>query len=577
MTPLPVPQRWLIALLGAAFLLDVLVWLSQGLTEFPFALPGAAALLACVYLAVSRPGLAAALGTATLVGSSFLIQAVGRVPLWVGIENLTLSEVLAGGALVVLVVWRAQPQVAVLGTAGLVFACLFAIVVRDGRLFALRPNRLFITYRVAELDVRSLAFGFVLLVVCVSTGIYLRQSGLQRIDSDLRTLVRRQWPLGAALTVLLLLDVGSSDGGFGPFGLTETTTTAQLFALAGGAVAAVCAFLAPRAPVRYAIVGAAAIGLATLPRLVIASGEPQFTLSQFAASMALIAFVTRQSRPEPAAWSTAALVTANGLYLAGGRGFNTDYVLPLLFLLLVAVATGLYFRARDRERNQSVKVAVTGAQQAERMALARELHDVVAHHVTGIVVQAQAARLVADDNPGVATRALEKIENSGAEALTAMRMLVGSLRSAQPAGDSTAAAQATSDLEADLRALVDQFTGPTVHLELGLPEQLPHEMGRTVLRLVQESLTNVSKHAADATRVDVGVTTGSGDEGREELHLFVKDDGTARRANPAGGSGGYGLIGMRERVELLGGFFSAGPGSEGGWVVKVAIPLGSRN
>lgn len=577
MTPLPVPQRWLIALLGVAFLLDVLLGASTGRNAYPLALPGAAALLACVYLAVSRPGLAAALGAGALVGSSFLVGT--GVPLWFGITNLTLSEVLAGCALVVLLAWRARPQVAVLGTAGLMLACLLAIGIRDRRLLSLGYHELFVS-SLDPFDPRSLAFGFVLLVVSVSAGAYLRQSGQRRIDSELRTLIRRQWPLAAGLTVLLLLDVGTGSA-FGPFGLSSSgNTMLATFSLAGAGLAAVCAVLAPSAPTRFALSGAAAIGIVTVPPLVFGAfdelGRLQLPLTQIAASMALIAFVTRYARPEPAAWSTAGLVAANAAPLLGQRSVNTDYLPPLIVLLIIAIASGLYFRARDRERNRSVRVAVTGAQQAERMALARELHDVVAHHVTGIVVQAQAARLVADDDPTVAVHALEKIENSGTEALTAMRMLVGSLRGAQPAGGSTAATQATSDLDADIRALVEQFTGPPVNLVLNLPDQLPHEMGRSVLRLVQESLTNVSKHAAGATTVEVGVSVGRGDLG-EELHVFVKDDGTARRTAPAGGSGGYGLIGMRERVELLGGFFGAGPGSEGGWVVKVALPLRGKS
>ena len=100
-----------------------------------------------------------------------------------------------------------------------------------------------------------------------------------------------------------------------------------------------------------------------------------------------------------------------------------------------------------------MRAAVTSAQQGERMALARELHDVVAHHVTGIVVQAQAALLVAEKNPDVAVPALEKIERSGTEALTAMRTLVGSLRegtAAWTAGDADATDQATTDLAADI-------------------------------------------------------------------------------------------------------------------------------
>jgi signal transduction histidine kinase len=111
-----------------------------------------------------------------------------------------------------------------------------------------------------------------------------------------------------------------------------------------------------------------------------------------------------------------------------------------------------------------------------------------------------------------------------------------------------------------------------VRLELSLPDRVPYEVGRSVLRLVQESLTNVSKHAVDAGTVRVGVSSD-----RSELHVWVHDDGTARRGAPVGGSGGYGLVGMRERVELLGGLFSAGPATGGGWLVEVAIPLRSTS
>ncbi len=218
-----------------------------------------------------------------------------------------------------------------------------------------------------------------------------------------------------------------------------------------------------------------------------------------------------------------------------------------------------------------MKAAVTSAQQGERMALARELHDVVAHHVTGIVVQAQAALMVAEKNPDVALPALEKIERSGTLALTAMRTLVGSLRegtAAWTAGDSEVTSQATTDLAADLHGVVENFTGPPVDLDLDLPAELPHEMGRSVLRLVQESLTNVGKHAPDASAVHIRVVTIE-----DTLHVRVSDDGTKRPVNPAGGSGGYGLVGMRERAELLGGRFEAGPSGYVGWNVEAWLPL----
>jgi signal transduction histidine kinase/DNA-binding CsgD family transcriptional regulator len=382
----------------------------------------------------------------------------------------------------------------------------------------------------------------------------------------------QRWLL-AVLCAVFLLDVGLAvrETGGSLRSLGWTGGSEHLFGLVGAVVAAGCAVLAPLHSVRFAGIGAVAIGLPTAAVLLIEVADRghhlvPVTLTQLAASMALIAFATRYGQPHTAMVSTAALVVANaaGLLDRAGR-FDRDSVLVVAFLLVVSVATGLYFRARDRERTQSMRVAVSGAQQAERMALARELHDVVAHHVTGIVVQAQAARLVADREPEQAVAALERIADTGAEALTAMRMLVGSLRGAEPAGGGTAPARATSDLAADIRTMIEQFTGPAVRLELNLPDRLPDEMGRSVLRLVQESLTNVSKHAVDAGVVRVSVTC----EG-PELHVRVHDDGSARRGAPVGGSGGYGLVGMRERVELLGGYFKAGPASDGGWVVKAS-------
>lgn len=580
MPPTTAQQR-LILPLAAVFLLDVVLSAVAGREELVLTMAGPAAMLVCVYYGFTSPGTAAGVASLVLVGTSALFYRVDMFTLSVGIESLKLSEVLAGGALLVLLAWRARPSVAILGTTALVIACLTALGIRTGLVSYLSVSEW--EFLPQTFDLRSLGMGFLILVVGVGVGMYLRLAGQQRIDSELRRLVRRQWPLVAALLILLLLDIAASDG------------LLRMILLGGAVVAGVCAFFAPRAPVRAALTAAAAIGVAMLPYVAAAVFEMSrgtalfytvrrgftllpFSLTQVAATMALIAFVVRYGKPQPAAWSTVALVAANlgGLIDIYRHGVRDDLVLPMGFLLVISVASGLYFRARDRERSQSVRVAVSGAQNAERLALARELHDVVAHHVTGIVVQAQAARMVATGDPAIAVNALEKIENSGTEALTAMRMLVGSLRGAEPAGGSTAATQATSDLAADIRALVEQFPGPTVHLELNLPDRLPHEMGRSVLRLVQESLTNVSKHAAGARNVYLGVSTGRGDSG-DELHVFVTDDGTARRSHPAGGSGGYGLIGMRERVELLGGSFSAGPGADGGWVVKVALPLRSNN
>jgi signal transduction histidine kinase len=561
MTPIPVPHRWLAAFLGAALLVDLTLSSSVGLRDGLSPLPGAFALCVCAYLALRRPATGALLASVVLVGWSVVLTAVGADPASIGIDGILLSETVAGAALVVLVVWRCTPLVAIGCTTLLVAACLAAMYIRgyacSSDLFCRRNYEGF-----GRPDLfQSFALGFCVLIGSIAVGMYLRRVGQQRVATTTDALIRRQWPLGVALAGLLLVEA-------------STSVSSGLVGLVGPAAAGVCAFFAPRAPLRLALAGAAAI--IVLPVLLGfgAGGSLPASVTALAASMAMTAYAVRLLPVQQAVWATGALVGANLLVLVlqTGRNYLDASLLLLLGLLLaVSVGTGWYFRARDRERTQTVRAAVTSAQQGERMALARELHDVVAHHVTGIVVQAQAALLVAEKNPEVAVPALERIERSGTEALTAMRTLVGSLRegtAAWTAGDSDATGQATTDLEADLRALAEHFVGPPVALQLDLPEQLPHEVGRSVLRLVQESLTNVGKHAPGAT--DVRVLVASTDD---ELHIRVNDDGSQRPANPAGGSGGYGLVGMRERVELLGGRFEAGPSGYIGWCVEAWLPL----
>lgn len=567
MTPIPVPHRWLATLLGVALLLDVIMVFGQSPTPSRalLALPGAAIFAACAWLGIDRPAVGSIVGATALTVSSLLLRAAEADTPSIGLANIMLTELISGTVLVVMVVWRATPLVATASTTALVVACLASMVIRQpycgyaycdggysGLVQLVRPTEVF----------TSLLFGFVLLVGAVGTGVYLRRSARQRVETEMGALVRKQWPLGAALAVLALVEL-SEAGASG------------LIGLAGAVVAGGCAFFGPKYPLRNALLASAVLVFTGLVNGVYdRSGAWPISLTGLAAGMALISYLVRYLAPRQAVWGTAALsgATVLSMWLRGGRALDdADMMLLLIFLLLVSIAAGWYFRARDRERNQTVKAAVTSAQQGERMALARELHDVVAHHVTGIVVQAQAALLVAEKNPGVAVPALEKIERSGTEALTAMRTLVGSLRdgtAAWTAGNSEVADQATTDLAADIRALVDNFTGPPAELDLDLPDQLPHEVGRSVLRLVQESLTNVGKHAPDAGNVRVLVATTD-----DELHIRVTDDGSQRPVNPAGGSGGYGLVGMRERVELLGGRFEAGPSGFVGWNVEAWLPL----
>ncbi|GAA2858171.1 hypothetical protein GCM10010517_16570 [Streptosporangium fragile] len=227
---------------------------------------------------------------------------------------------------------------------------------------------------------------------------------------------------------------------------------------------------------------------------------------------------------------------------------------------LAGVAIGLCSRllaARRRAMAEDVR-------RHERLRLARELHDVVAHHVTGIVLQAQAAQILARKQPDRLGGSLSGIETAGSDALAATRRLVGLLREAAP----------PTPPHESLTDLVERFHGPEVRLRLPGGEDepaWPPEVSSTVYRVVQESLTNISRHAPRARRVEVTVAR----EG-DTVTVEVSDDALptpARRHR----RGGYGLLGMRERLEALGGTLRAGPRPEpGGWSVLATLPLPAR-
>jgi signal transduction histidine kinase len=239
-----------------------------------------------------------------------------------------------------------------------------------------------------------------------------------------------------------------------------------------------------------------------------------------------------------------------------------DDTRQVVFVIVWPVAAGWYLRWRAQDRVRRLE----DARQAERLALARDLHDVVAHHVTGMVVQTQALQRVAERNPGAVPPALDAIEQAGIQALTAMRRMVVTMREGEGSG---AVLRRPAELRADLVQLVAEVGGPPVHLGVDGEDQLvPGEIASSVLRVAQEALTNARRYAREATRIDLGVRIGP-----ECLTLSIRDDG-----RPGAGfrhGGGHGMIGMRERVALLGGTFEAGPRPDG-WHVRAVIPLSER-
>jgi signal transduction histidine kinase len=195
--------------------------------------------------------------------------------------------------------------------------------------------------------------------------------------------------------------------------------------------------------------------------------------------------------------------------------------------------------------------------------IARELHDVIAHHVSMMGVQAGAGRVVIDRDPGKAKEALAAIELSSRHAVQELYRLLGFLRQAGDP-DPLASQPGLGQLGSLAAAMSDAELTVEVSVE-GERRTLPATVDVSAYRIVQEALTNTLKHAA-ASRADVHLRYWP-----DELEVEIVDDGRPS-GGPAPASGGLGLIGMRERAALHGGQLSAGPAAGGGFAVRVKLP-----
>jgi signal transduction histidine kinase len=251
-----------------------------------------------------------------------------------------------------------------------------------------------------------------------------------------------------------------------------------------------------------------------------------------------------------------------------------EHALNVIWAVIIAgmpVAIGLLMSARQElsarirelasSREREKKLLAETVRAAERAELAREMHDVVSHQVTLIAMQAGALQVSADGNTAEAARTIRELSTRTLEEL---RNLVGVLRS----GDATEDVQPGLD---ELDDLVENFRCDAVPVALDVnaePSRLPRPVSHAVYRTVQEALTNVRKHAAGA-RASVRVLA------QQDTLLVEVRNGCAKAHKPALPSGGHGLIGLQERAGLLGGTFSAGPTSEGGFRVSATYPLAS--
>lgn len=302
---------------------------------------------------------------------------------------------------------------------------------------------------------------------------------------------------------------------------------------------------------------AAAVSLAGTAHVVLGpSGREPVGFAEPAALLAVLALVAwRGSGPGTAAAVPALIGAIVVRPLSAGPG-EAEAVVALFLALatLAAVAGGLTARlvALDRRRRE------TTVRLEQRAEFARDLHDFVAHHVTGIVVQAQGARVVAAGRPELVEPALADIERAGAQALTAMRRMVGTLR--EPDGGPPPGTQALRDLVARFR--LPNGAAAVLH-EHGDCDDLPVEVAGTLYRVVLEALTNVRRHAPDCSGVEVELARSDG-----AAAVRVHDDGRRRpRA-----SAGFGLKGLAERVAMVGGTLTARPAATG-WVVQARVPL----
>lgn len=293
------------------------------------------------------------------------------------------------------------------------------------------------------------------------------------------------------------------------------------------------------------------------------------------AGVALYALSLRQGRPRSVIMLTAALVVGLVVVIVL-PGTSVGAVVAVVLAMGIAWALGdaqrarrahtesLRARAERLEREQHVLAEIAVAQ--ERARIARELHDVVAHHLSLMIVNAAAADRQLERSPAVARGILTELVGTGQAAVTEMRRLLTVLRS----DDDPWQDRHPQPTFASLDELVDTFRAAGLVVDLtrrGPSRPLAAGLDLTAYRVVQESLTNTLRHAGTGTRVSLDV-----EFSEEALVLRIRDDGVGTPADAASRGSGHGLIGMRERINLVRGELATGP-VEGGFLVSASLPL----
>ncbi|MFH9740638.1 sensor histidine kinase [Streptomyces roseolus] len=314
-----------------------------------------------------------------------------------------------------------------------------------------------------------------------------------------------------------------------------------------------------------AVLGSTPLGVTAIP------------LAQYlAVDVALYAIADRR----PAKESERALVLAAGTVLghlavralAGWTAGTTT----ALAVVATAGAVWLLGRSARQTRLHAEETRARAAGQAvtaERLRIAREMHDTVAHSIGIVALQAGAARLVIDKRPELARDALDEIEAASRETLAGLRRMLGALRGAEGAGTAGGPELTEPPGLAALDRLAETTGAAGVRVtvrRVGAPRHLPPDLDLSAFRVLQESVTNVVRHSG-ADRCTV--TVDHRDPGVLALTVENPRAAPGRRRAPAAGGSGYGLVGMRERVGLLHGEFTAGPRPDGGFRVTAHLPV----
>ncbi|MFF9580498.1 sensor histidine kinase [Streptomyces achromogenes] len=384
-----------------------------------------------------------------------------------------------------------------------------------------------------------------------------------------RALVRGAATLRWPALFLLAMAAARLDLRWGTFRRPDTGPLLGLSALTAAVVVLALPFLTRRGAGPWAVAwsglaaAVASLGFTTAVHLRADHGaSTAYGALEPVALLIVLAFTARRGAAVPAAVGAAALIAAvvsRPLAVEVREGsVIVAFVSTLIAVAVAGAAVTARLVAADRRRRED-RVRLE-----QRVRLARDLHDYVAHHVTGIVVQAQGAGAVAGKRPDLVPDALRRIEETGAEALVSLRRMVGALRADDPGAPLSPPGGMTA-----VRTLVADLGTAGVSARLvedGPTERLPTDVAGVVHRVVMEALTNIRKHAPACRTVTVRVRAG-----RRHVAVSVDNDGASAPTAPPG----YGLTGLRERVTGAGGSLRTGAGSDGTWQVRARLPLSS--